>query len=160
MEFVIDGVAYKARKMDAFQQLDIVSILSPLIAAGAAEIIPLVQSLRDQAMAGGAEGALNAALSLPMDETLRRLGPAAHEFAKMTPDDRRFVISTCLALVDREIAPGRWSAVWVPAAGRAATPELNENLWLQLRVVGAVRSEEHTSELQSPVHLVCRLLLE
>src|SRR5690348_17527073 len=25
---------------------------------------------------------------------------------------------------------------------------------------GADRSEEHTSELQSPVHLVCRLLLE
>src|SRR5438876_4068794 len=25
---------------------------------------------------------------------------------------------------------------------------------------GAQRSEEHTSELQSPVHLVCRLLLE
>src|SRR5690348_17590347 len=27
-------------------------------------------------------------------------------------------------------------------------------------VGAAVRSEEHTSELQSPVHLVCRLLLE
>src|SRR5690348_18060490 len=26
--------------------------------------------------------------------------------------------------------------------------------------VSALRSEEHTSELQSPVHLVCRLLLE
>src|SRR5690348_17587603 len=26
--------------------------------------------------------------------------------------------------------------------------------------VPAARSEEHTSELQSPVHLVCRLLLE
>src|SRR5690348_17695727 len=26
--------------------------------------------------------------------------------------------------------------------------------------LGVVRSEEHTSELQSPVHLVCRLLLE
>src|SRR5690348_18453194 len=25
---------------------------------------------------------------------------------------------------------------------------------------GRIRSEEHTSELQSPVHLVCRLLLE
>src|SRR5690348_17645427 len=25
---------------------------------------------------------------------------------------------------------------------------------------GLIRSEEHTSELQSPVHLVCRLLLE
>src|SRR4051794_41429087 len=28
------------------------------------------------------------------------------------------------------------------------------------RPVGTTRSEEHTSELQSPVHLVCRLLLE
>src|SRR5258708_23274062 len=28
------------------------------------------------------------------------------------------------------------------------------------RMVGVVRSEEHTSELQSPDHLVCRLLLE
>src|SRR5438876_9152081 len=28
------------------------------------------------------------------------------------------------------------------------------------QVVDAPRSEEHTSELQSPVHLVCRLLLE
>src|SRR4051794_41759489 len=28
------------------------------------------------------------------------------------------------------------------------------------RGVGRDRSEEHTSELQSPVHLVCRLLLE
>src|SRR5690348_17835261 len=27
-------------------------------------------------------------------------------------------------------------------------------------LLGAARSEEHTSELQSPVHLVCRLLLE
>src|SRR5438876_8473872 len=27
-------------------------------------------------------------------------------------------------------------------------------------VIPEVRSEEHTSELQSPVHLVCRLLLE
>src|SRR2546429_8668088 len=27
-------------------------------------------------------------------------------------------------------------------------------------VIGAVRSEEHTSELQSRLHLVCRLLLE
>src|SRR5690348_17733905 len=27
-------------------------------------------------------------------------------------------------------------------------------------VIHAMRSEEHTSELQSPVHLVCRLLLE
>src|SRR5438876_8176139 len=31
---------------------------------------------------------------------------------------------------------------------------------LQHRAAVRARSEEHTSELQSPVHLVCRLLLE
>src|SRR5690348_17411739 len=30
----------------------------------------------------------------------------------------------------------------------------------RLQPLGTFRSEEHTSELQSPVHLVCRLLLE
>src|SRR5690348_17835333 len=30
----------------------------------------------------------------------------------------------------------------------------------QIALFGPTRSEEHTSELQSPVHLVCRLLLE
>src|SRR5690348_18039591 len=29
-----------------------------------------------------------------------------------------------------------------------------------VQLLARVRSEEHTSELQSPVHLVCRLLLE
>src|SRR5690348_17725921 len=38
---------------------------------------------------------------------------------------------------------------------RGATPRT-----LAATDAGAVRSEEHTSELQSPVHLVCRLLLE
>src|SRR6266581_8652914 len=32
--------------------------------------------------------------------------------------------------------------------------------WRGRRSAGWPRSEEHTSELQSPVHLVCRLLLE
>src|SRR5690348_17931282 len=31
---------------------------------------------------------------------------------------------------------------------------------VQAAGIDAARSEEHTSELQSPVHLVCRLLLE
>src|SRR5256885_12959021 len=37
------------------------------------------------------------------------------------------------------------------------------NLWIDFeveRALGKIRSEEHTSELQSPCNLVCRLLLE
>src|SRR5438876_11689992 len=39
---------------------------------------------------------------------------------------------------------------------------LDESLRLKFDALGhrTSRSEEHTSELQSPVHLVCRLLLE
>src|SRR5438876_6065989 len=32
--------------------------------------------------------------------------------------------------------------------------------YVDWNIYGRLRSEEHTSELQSPVHLVCRLLLE
>src|SRR5438876_5803829 len=34
------------------------------------------------------------------------------------------------------------------------------NSTIRIAFLAANRSEEHTSELQSPVHLVCRLLLE
>src|SRR5947208_9825366 len=45
-------------------------------------------------------------------------------------------------------SPAKNPAMWSPAALRA------------LGRLAAPRSEEHTSELQSPDHLVCRLLLE
>src|SRR5690625_6634251 len=48
-----------------------------------------------------------------------------------------------IAPVDKIVGPGN---AYVAAAKR--------------RVFGTVRSEEHTSELQSRGHLVCRLLLE
>src|SRR5690348_17891521 len=44
----------------------------------------------------------------------------------------------------------------VPAGGFEEKPSvLSQTPWWEYQ-----RSEEHTSELQSPVHLVCRLLLE
>src|SRR5690348_8867170 len=57
--------------------------------------------------------------------------------ANRTREKRRFVI---IAADDAE-SQARWLA------------------WY-LHQYGTPRSEEHTSELQSPVHLVCRLLLE
>src|SRR5690348_18030381 len=45
---------------------------------------------------------------------------------------------------------------WVGAVRWLAGPTPDSTLAL----VSLSRSEEHTSELQSPVHLVCRLLLE
>src|SRR5256885_11441480 len=49
---------------------------------------------------------------------------------------------------------GRVHSVYVP--GCSGTPASS----IGAEVVSCVRSEEHTSELQSPCNLVCRLLLE
>src|SRR5690348_17897763 len=48
------------------------------------------------------------------------------------------------------VTPELWPDVVEDRAGSARA----------VRAAAASRSEEHTSELQSPVHLVCRLLLE
>src|SRR5690348_3131408 len=56
----------------------------------------------------------------------------------------------------RYAGPRREAIVAVKEHGRA---DLVAPLASALRT-GIQRSEEHTSELQSPVHLVCRLLLE
>src|SRR5437762_10433494 len=48
-------------------------------------------------------------------------------------------------------------AGWAP--GQVET-EFQRNGWLHCKADPSLRSEEHTSELQSPMYLVCRLLLE
>src|SRR5437764_14695415 len=52
--------------------------------------------------------------------------------------------------------PTRRSSDLIQFAGDAARPAAHRH-WATLR---DDRSEEHTSELQSPMYLVCRLLLE
>src|SRR5256885_13908452 len=45
-------------------------------------------------------------------------------------------------------------------AAQGEVPDLRQRSGGEERSLRAVRSEEHTSELQSPCNLVCRLLLE
>src|SRR2546429_2791367 len=67
----------------------------------------------------------------------------------------------------REVANGEMSMVslYAYAGGRSALSlmTVNRNLeaaWKYHNATKHSRSEEHTSELQSRLHLVCRLLLE
>src|SRR2546422_5606411 len=51
-------------------------------------------------------------------------------------------------------------AIAVGRDGRTSAPVMREAVLKGLLGCGLDRSEEHTSELQSRLHLVCRLLLE
>src|SRR5258705_7180389 len=51
-------------------------------------------------------------------------------------------------------------SLWTSIAQRTASTTLRNSMMLPSPVCLTMRSEEHTSELQSLRHLVCRLLLE
>src|SRR5207244_2004135 len=64
--------------------------------------------------------------------------------------------------VEGTIVAWRGDTLLVQPQSRTDTVRVASGALKKLRVVEspALRSEEHTSELQSPDHLVCRLLLE
>src|SRR5437870_9963037 len=68
------------------------------------------------------------------------------------PDDQGKLVSGPVALGFRRLS--------ILDLSRGHQPMCNEerNVWIAFN--GEIRSEEHTSELQSRGHLVCRLLLE
>src|SRR5690348_18224405 len=62
---------------------------------------------------------------------------------------------------DWALVPTATSSAMPSAAAAATIPATApSHLFCVTGQVSRARSEEHTSELQSPVHLVCRLLLE
>src|SRR2546430_7984133 len=63
---------------------------------------------------------------------------------------------TCLVTDD---GLASWIVVWVRSGDLARHPTFGVEDTQRLQV-GCLRSEEHTSELQSQSNLVCRLLLE
>src|SRR5258708_15351319 len=59
------------------------------------------------------------------------------------------------------VLPDRYSSVWIGERLKKTVPTTSEPYSFAILARRAkLRSEEHTSELQSPDHLVCRLLLE
>src|SRR5688500_19815933 len=70
------------------------------------------------------------------------------------PRLRDWIITTLSRSLRSEVELGAVHLTWMPLRMQG------ENLSVRHRGRTDVRSEEHTSELQSPCNLVCRLLLE
>src|SRR3989454_8227635 len=74
----------------------------------------------------------------------------------VTVEMLKVLFPAAVAEITQRAAEQRNAALW---SGKAAASDIAAGLTLG-KAVAAVRSEEHTSELQSPCNLVCRLLLE
>src|SRR5437879_9450432 len=83
--------------------------------------------------------------------------PSAHDAASSGFGQRRCVSTRRPASSLNTVATS--AVVGPPGASRPPTPQPG-GLEASTDRAPAVRSEEHTSELQSPMYLVCRLLLE
>src|SRR5437763_8977182 len=75
------------------------------------------------------------------------------------PTPNTICLRPCLCSLQRVQSP-RSSRISLSAATGSVTPCSGWGVTTCRRVSAAARSEEHTSELQSPMYLVCRLLLE
>src|SRR5690348_17982049 len=81
-------------------------------------------------------------------------------WAPGAPDWHRLRDILCGEAAAAEDAPTRPTGAVLPAAERRRAPDGVRLVADVAAQATGMRSEEHTSELQSPVHLVCRLLLE
>src|SRR5690348_17752161 len=79
-------------------------------------------------------------------------------------DGRVTGVQTCALPISRSTSASTWVAFRRRRSCSALSPcsgsGVSRACTHSARARAARRSEEHTSELQSPVHLVCRLLLE
>src|SRR5207244_6870763 len=76
----------------------------------------------------------------------------------LTRSQPPFLTSMILGVYGAQKAAGHEDRKWLEKAYQLAVKD--HSLWVAEPHLAGSRSEEHTSELQSPDHLVCRLLLE
>src|SRR4051812_49970396 len=77
------------------------------------------------------------------------------------PRSTLFPYTTLFRSRNKPPAWGAWQSGWAVSKTRIRRrPDLRSSVWTAAARSSRRRSEEHTSELQSHVNLVCRLLLE
>lgn len=128
-EFTIDAFKLRARPLPADQQLSILTTVSPLLAAGIAEIVPVYMSFRQEGISSLAD--------VPMARMLGLITPVARELSKMPKGEMWGVIGECLGCVD-VFKANSWTPIWNATASRPQFNEFDDNLFLVLRIAFSV----------------------
>lgn len=139
MEFNYSDHTYRmARKIEMFDQVAILLKITPLLASGFGEIVPMVVELQRSGLRNFGEAPLEAISKIAI--------PVSRELAKMPDEDRRLIISRCLGTIDRrrEGAQG-WAPIWSAEASRAMFDDVGGDMLLVIRISIAVLQETYKS---------------
>src|SRR2546426_3292675 len=126
---------------------------------------PTIDDLSQEiaAQAAGVELALNEEWLTRMEEFFRRRSrvmPANNKKQAMLPTTAEVIDNPIGTACGFALDIGRARFFFTPGVPRELRRMLEEQIIPRLLAKSGLRSEEHTSELQSPCNLVCRLLLE
>ena len=128
-EFDLNGVPYRARRLNAMDQLFLVQKLTPL----AASLVPVIQAAAREA-AGGAPLA-GALLKMEVSDLM----PLAQGIAGLPEADTKAIIARCLSHVQRGVtspAGTSWANVWSTSAEAPMFEDLD--LFTMLTIVAHV----------------------
>jgi hypothetical protein len=116
------------RKMSALRQFDVAAKIGPLLASGIGEFVPLFMQLRREGF--------KSVTDIPLDRFGQIITPVARELSRMTNEDRRFLVSACLDVVDRkEDGKDGWGRVWNAEANVAMFQDVESDLSVLIRLV-------------------------
>lgn len=134
MELNTGDSSYRlTRKMNAFQQMEVMSKLSPLLASGFGELGPLLVALRNEGLS---------LVDADMGRLLTIAKPISKSLSEMTEVDRRNLIETCLACVDRKRGTDQgWAPIWNRDVHTSMYDDINGDAFLMLRIMLFVLQE-------------------
>lgn len=135
-EFQIGAHTYRARRMDAFTQRDVLARITPVLANGIGEIIPLLGELQDQAKTNGVGSIDLGAVS--KSKAFAVIGPFAEAINGMSDKDRQFITNACLDLCERRGEGQGWAKIWNAQTGRAMFDDINYDLSIVLKIITEV----------------------
>lgn len=139
VEFVVDGKAYKAKKLNAFEQLFILKRLGPLLG-----IAPDVR----KAMADGKprpdidpqeklspDEIGEMLLDMNRDRIFMLIGPIANIVARLPDDDCKYVFEHCLGVCERKMGPDLgWQVVWNVHAGLPQYEDIDLPVMIEISI--------------------------
>lgn len=112
LEFEVGGHAYRAARLDAFQQIHVARRLAPVLGSVAAGLAPIVRELIGALGQAGdnRSGVVIGLLASRAEQILACLPTLGDALGRINDEDAEYILKTCLGVVQRKVEGG-WNRV-------------------------------------------------